>query len=156
MKTAIYPGSFNPFHKGHYDILHRSLKVFDRVIIVQMWNPMKKDKRPSMSDLTEMVLKHCGIKDRMAVEVDRPTARIIIEKHDGLLTQAVKDFSADAIVRGLRNGHDLHYEMNLQYVNEQELGLSVPTVYFVCSQEFSHVSSSMYRELAKFDITDLD
>jgi pantetheine-phosphate adenylyltransferase len=65
---------------------------------------------------------------------------------NGLLVDAIKDLEVCAVVRGLRNGHDLEYEANNQYWNE-DLGCSVPFVYFLCDRAYSHISSSAIREV---------
>lgn len=130
-KIALYPGSFNPWHQGHEDILTKALKVFDEVVVCVMVNP---DKSPG-EDL------------RLLEQAEGRPIRVAV--HAGLLVDAVKEFGATAVIRGLRNGHDLQYEMNLQYWNE-DLGLKTPIVYFVTDRSLSHVSSSAIRSLRQF------
>jgi len=64
-----------------------------------------------------------------------------------------KEVQASAVIRGLRNGADLQYETNMQYWNE-DLGLEIPVVYFICDRKLSHISSSMIRELNKLGLQD--
>ena len=139
MKAAIYPGSFNPFHEGHADIVDKALKVFDKIIVCQMVNPEKEKEiflgnHFSNSDNPEMV------------KFD--SERVLFMSHAGLLVDAVSQFQVRAVVRGLRNGYDLQYEANLQYWNE-DLGLTVPVIYFLTDRALTHISSTAIRALKK-------
>ncbi len=125
---ALYPGSFNPWHEGHDDILQKALKVFDNIVVLQGHNPAKLE-----------------VKDKSFLTAtskygDRVTGGFF----KGLLVDAVKDFGFTAIIRGLRNGHDLQYETNNQYWNE-DLGCEIPFVYFICDRKYSHISSSSIK-----------
>lgn len=150
-KIAVYPGSFNPWHEGHADILSKALKVFDEVIISAGINPEKV--KPDY-DLSELV--HCP----EYLYKDGASPRVSVIHFGGLLADFIKGLKdgsrlhgrtvqVDAIIRGLRNGHDLQYEMNQQYWNE-DLGLDIPVVYFICDRKLSHISSSIIRSLKKF------
>lgn len=129
MKIGVYAGTFNPWHEGHKDILEKALKVFDKVIIAIGINPDK-----SNTDRDQGLRISSG--------------RVEEIWFTGLLVDFVKSVKADAVIRGLRNGADLQYEMNQQYWNE-DLGLEVPVVYFICDRKLSHISSSMIRQLEK-------
>ena len=134
MSLAIYPGSFNPWHKGHKDILEKALKCFDEVMIVILDNPDKSNPLASRVHIESDIInniKNCKVRC-----------------FSGLLVDFVKKVKADAVIRGLRNGHDLQYEMNQQYWNE-DLGLEVPVVYFICDRTLSHISSSACRAMYK-------
>ncbi len=139
MTIAIYPGSFNPWHKGHEDILDQAVKVFDKVIIATGYNPEKKDQPHSQSEELECRLKfkHAG--------------RVNFISFPRSLKEIIESTEVDAVVRGLRNGHDLQYEQNQQYWN-QAVGVNVPFVYFICDQQLSHVSSSAIRMVDKLGL----
>lgn len=133
MTTAVYPGSFNPWHKGHVDILDKALGCFDKIIIAVGHNPEK-----TLSLEVDKIVSN--IKRSLSYEEDL----VEVCSFDGFLVDLVKNKDIDVVVRGLRNGHDLQYEMNQQYWNE-DLGLEVPVVYFICDRTLSHISSSTTR-----------
>jgi pantetheine-phosphate adenylyltransferase len=127
---ALYPGSFDPFHKGHYNILQKAENIFDKVIVARGINP-GKDK--AAHDLPE-TLKY------------RQTAL-----YEGLLTDFTDGLGYNVtLIRGLRNGSDLQYELN-QYRYLQELsdkGVSLIAIF--CDMEFEHISSTAIRQLEKY------
>jgi len=124
MKVGIYPGSFNPWHMGHEDVLQKASKVFDKIIIAKYGDTFKRDVLSAgiLCEVEEICFK------------------------DKLLVDLATEYNVDAVIRGLRNGNDLQYEMNQQYWNE-DLGLYIPTVYFITDRKLSHISSSAIREI---------
>lgn len=134
MRIGLYPGSFNPWHEGHSDILRKASYLFDQVIVCTGRNPDKTDLNYDIEKLCD------DFKDAISWK------NVIVDKFDGLLADYAKKVDASAIIRGLRNGHDLQYEMNQQYWNE-DLGLTVPIIYFICDRKLSHISSSAIRSL---------
>jgi len=129
-RIAVYPGSFNPFHKGHYNILQKAEQIFDKVIIARGINP-GKDK--ASYDFPE-ILKYRQI-----------------ASYEGLLTDFISSLGYDVtIIRGLRNGSDLQYELN-QYRYLQELSdKSINLIAIFCDMEFEHISSTGIRQLEKY------
>ena len=135
-KTAIYPGSFNPWHGGHTDVLDKALKIFDRVVVAIGSNPEK-----------------AGIASNPSVQFfeEEYGDRVILLRFNGLLVDFIKELNddgwpIDVVIRGLRNGQDLEFEKTQQYWNE-DLGLEIPTVYFVSDRKLSHISSSAIRQI---------
>lgn len=128
---AVFAGTFNPFHKGHYNVLQKAEKIFDKVIVAFGRNPEKSGSRQFPVPET--------IRNRQ------------IEEYKGLLTDFIADLGHDAVViRGLRNSTDFQYEQN-QYRYLQELMPGIRIVNIFCDKEFEHISSSGIRTLEKFD-----
>lgn len=130
MKIGLYVGSFNPFHKGHYNILLKAEKIFDKVIIARGTNPEK---------MGNGLLTSKFLTDRTFMS------------YDGLLTDFIKTLEYDNItlIRGLRNATDLQYEMT-QYRYLQDLMPEIQVVSIFCDKEFEHISSSGIRILRQF------
>jgi pantetheine-phosphate adenylyltransferase len=124
---AFYPGSFNPWHAGHSDVLQKALMAFDLVVIAQGHNP-DKEETPSSLMLPKWFLT---LKERQE--------RVHFVRYQGLMVDAIKAWDmghkdkVTAVVRGLRNGQDLESERVQQYWNE-DLGLTVPTMFILSSR----------------------
>ncbi len=131
-RIGVYPGSFNSFHVGHMDILEQAEKVFDKVIIAIGRNPSKSQEQIGW-----------GVKDVLPLhEVVQYTSLL----PDYLRTLSYADVT---LIRGLRNGYDLQYEMNqLRYL--EDYGCNIPVIYLICKKEFAHISSSDIRGLITF------
>jgi pantetheine-phosphate adenylyltransferase len=126
-QIAVYPGSFNPFHKGHYNILQKAEHIFDKVIIARGVNAAKA---PSIHELPAALAYRQQ------------------ESYSGLLTDFVDSLNYPlTIIRGLRNSTDLQYELN-QYRYMQDLSskpLNIISIF--CDREFEHISSTGIRQL---------
>ena len=128
-RIAVFPGSFCPFHKGHYNVLQKAEKIFDKVIIAFGNNP-EKGSRKCIIPKT--------IKNRQICE------------YKGLLTDFVNSLKYDVtVVKGLRNSTDFQYEQN-QYRYIQELKPGIKIINIFCDKEFEHISSSGIRTLEQF------
>jgi pantetheine-phosphate adenylyltransferase len=141
MKVAVYPGSFNPWHEGHTDVLLKAKKAFDKIYVAIGTNP-EKDSKPHerVAEVERAIAKAVG-----------PAIAYDIEVHlfVGLLADYVKEMEPNAIIRGLRNANDLEFEKTQQYWNE-DLGIVAPTFYVVTDRKLSHISSSAIRMLERF------
>ena len=127
---AVFAGSFNPFHKGHNNVLQKAEKIFDKVIIAFGKNPEKEVRGYKIPN---------SIKNRQ------------LETYEGLLTDFIEAIGHDVVViRGLRNSTDFNYEQN-QYRYIQELMPQINIVSIFCDKEFEHISSSGIRTLEKYN-----
>lgn len=141
LKVGIYPGSFNPIHKGHIHILNEANKIFDKVILCKGINPDKSDK------ISEFNVK----------SIDTNFNFEVVE-FSGMLSDLVEQFESMeydvTIVKGIRNWQDLDYE-NVQRKFLNDFKNDLKYVYIPCSDEFSHISSSSIRNLQKLgkDVT---
>lgn len=137
MKTALYPGSFDPITNGHLDIINRALNIFDKLYIVISINPSKK----TLFNLEERldILKNV-LKDYKNIE---------IIQNDVLTVQKAKALNATHIVRGLRALTDFEYEFQLTHAN-RVLDSTIDTVFFMTENKHSFLSSSSVKEIAQF------
>lgn len=135
MKIGVYPGTFDPITRGHTDIVTRSLRLFDRIIVAVALNPSKKP----LFDLAERVeMARLATKDIPHVEVD---------SFDGLLVEYVKRQGAHAVIRGLRAIADFEYEFQMALVN-RKLDNRFESVFLMPSEEYTYLTSSIIKEVA--------
>lgn len=135
MRTAIYPGSFDPITKGHLDVLKRAGDIFDKVIIVVSVNLNKKSFLP-LEDRINLIKESC--KDLKNVEVD---------SFDGLTIEYAKQKNANVLIRGLRAVSDFEYEMQLSQANSA-LCSDIHTVFLITKPKYNFISSGTVREIA--------
>ena len=137
MLRAVYPGSFDPVTYGHLDIIERSSKLVDELIIGVLNN---KAKTPLFS-AEERV--------RMLKEVTKGMPKLTIVPFDGLLVEFARRMEATMIVRGLRAITDFEYELQMSQTN-QKLDPNIETMFLTTSIEYSYLSSTTVREIAAF------
>ncbi len=135
LKTAIYPGSFDPITKGHLDVLKRAGDIFDKVIIVVSVNVNKKSFLP-LEDRLALIKESCKEMDN--VEVD---------SFDGLTIEYAKKRNANVLIRGLRAVSDFEYEMQLSQANSA-LASDIHTVFLITKPKYNFISSGTVREIA--------
>ena len=137
MKLGVYPGTFDPITHGHTDIIERSLRLFDKLIVAIALNPRK---RPlfSVAERVEMVEL-----------VTRDLPNVEVEAFDGLLVDYVRQRGAKAVIRGLRAISDFEYEFQMALIN-RKLHEEVETVFFTPKEEYSYLTSSIIKEVASF------
>ena len=134
-KRAVYPGMFDPIHNGHVDLIERSLRIFDELIIAVGANPSKE---PLFS-----------VKERLEL-IDECTAgmpRLRITAFDGLVIDLVEREQADCIVRGLRAVSDFEYEFQMALMN-RKLRPTVETVFMMPHERYTYISSRLIKEVA--------
>lgn len=135
-KIALYVGSFDPFTVGHKNIVDRALSIFDGVII-GIGDNSNKERYVSKGKMFDKIYN---------LYEDKP---VKIVTYSGLTSELAKKFNVDCLVRGIRNTTDFEYEKNLAVVNKELCG--VDTIFIPTDKEFEHVSSSMVRELLKYN-----
>jgi len=133
--TAIYPGSFDPITLGHLDILKRASTLFDKVIIAIAIN---SEKKPLFSKKTRL---------KMIKDVTSNITNIEVDNFTGLLVDYAKNKNAEVIIRGIRALSDYEYEFNMALIN-RSLEESITTTFLVAHQNYTHLSSSLVREVA--------
>lgn len=138
---GIYTGSFNPFHIGHLDVLNKAKKIFDEVIVAVGVNPDKY----APHEIDGRVKK---IREQL------PDERV--ESFFGFITDFMKSLQTKdtelVLVRGLRNGYDLDYEIQqMRYM--EDIYPEINVVMIPCGREVGHISSSMIKVIGKFDIS---
>ena len=137
MLRAIYPGSFDPVTYGHYDIICRSCKIVDELIVGVLNN---KAKMPLFS-VEERV--------KMLEEVTKDLPNVRIVPFDGLLVDFADRIEADVVIRGLRAITDFEYELQMSQTNHK-LSPNIETMFLTTSIEYSYLSSTTVREIADF------
>lgn len=137
-KKALYPGTFDPITNGHFDIIIRAAKLFDEVIVAVADS---EDKRPMFTLEERIVMVELAIKDLENVKV---------VGFNNLTVDLAKEQGALVLIRGLRAVSDFEYELQLGYLNNS-LDNSLETVYLMPTLKNAFVSSSMVRNLLKFN-----
>ena len=136
-RLTIYPGSFDPVTEGHFDIIKRAVKLFDRLVVVVLVNPGKK---PVFS-----VQERVGFIKRITAGMDN----VEVESFEGLLADYVKIRGASAVVKGLRAMSDFESEFQMALTNKQ-LNPDMETLFLNTSGEYMFLSSSMVKQVASF------
>lgn len=137
MKTAIYPGSFDPLTCGHLDIIQRAARLFDKLIVLVSINPLKS---------------YCFTEEEKVDFVKRVTAdlpNVEVDSYDGLLIDYFKQRNADVIVKGLRAMSDFEYEFQMALVNK-DLCYKAETIFLSADVVGTFLSSSMVKQIAMF------
>ncbi|MDH4193632.1 MAG: pantetheine-phosphate adenylyltransferase [Nitrospirota bacterium] len=135
MTIGIYPGTFDPLTRGHTDVIARSLRLVDQVIVAVALNPRKVP----LFDLKERV--------ELAEIATQGLKGVSVEPFDGLLVNYVRQRGALAIIRGLRAVSDFEHEFQMALLN-RKLDSNLETVFLMSSEEYSYLTSSMVKEVA--------
>ena len=139
MKTAIYPGSFDPVTFGHLDIIKRASRMFDELIVAVMVNSAKT----TLFSLDERV--------KMLQESVKGLSNVRIEQISGLLIDYCKAEDIHIVIKGLRAVTDFEYELQIAQVNKELSHNEVDTLFLTTSLEYSYLSSSVVKEIARYN-----
>lgn len=137
MKRAIYPGSFDPVTNGHVDMIHRSAKIVDELIVGVLNNSAKK----SLFSVEERV--------SMLTELIKDLPNVKVTSFDGLLVDYMREIDANIIIRGLRAVTDFEYELQIAQTNHIE-NTEIETVFLTTNLQYSYLSSTIVKEFASY------
>jgi pantetheine-phosphate adenylyltransferase len=137
MTTALIPGSFDPFHNGHLEVVERAANFFDEVVVAAVRNPQKNQ---SMFDLEE---RQAMIAESL---VHLPNVRIV--SMSTLVVNVAREVGASVIVKGLRAVSDFENELQMAQMNRELSGIE--TLFLLASSKHSFIASRLLREVARF------
>ena len=143
MKTAIYPGTFDPITFGHIDVIKKSLKFFDRVVVATTDN-INKNYYFSIEERLSI------IKNSLFKDLKLNKKKIIVVPFDTLTIDLCKEYNATVIIRGLRAVSDFEYEFQLAGMNKK-LDSSIETMFLMSDVENQIISSKFVKEITKLD-----
>tara|TARA_Y100000996_G_C22480555_1_gene625995 strand:- start:492 stop:986 length:495 start_codon:yes stop_codon:yes gene_type:complete len=141
--TAIYPGTFDPITYGHIDVIKKSLKIFDKVIVAAA-ESINKDYLFSIDERVEF------IKDSLFKDLKLNRNKIIVVSFNSLTINLCKKYKASVIIRGLRAVSDFEYEFQLAGMNKK-LNEKIETIFMMSDVENQIISSKFVKEIAKLD-----
>ena len=136
-RTAVFTGTFDPLTLGHLDVVRRGSALFDGLIVAVGVNPSKA------------MLFDVGERVELARVVVAPYKNVRVEAFDGLAVQFVRKVGARVILRGVRSLTDMEYEFSMTLTNAR-LAPEVETVFLMADGEYSHVSSSLIKQIAQY------
>jgi pantetheine-phosphate adenylyltransferase len=136
-RLAVYPGTFDPIHRGHLDIINRGSRIFDRLVVGVGINP---EKAPFFS-LEERV--------RLVQTAIAPYPNVEVREFKGLAVMFARQLGARAMLRGLRTTSDMENEFTMSLMN-LNLDPEIETVFLMASEPYSHLSGTLLRQVATF------
>ena len=136
MKSALYPGTFDPITNGHLDLIRRSLALFDKLYVAVLRNPLK-DTLFSVEERL-VLIRHC-VSDLERIEV---------RQFEGLTVAFAQKLGVTALVRGVRLFSDFEYEFQMALTN-RKLAAEIETIFLMPSEKYSYVSSSLVKDIVR-------
>ncbi len=137
MRTALIPGSFDPFHNGHLEIVETAAKLFDHIVVAPMRNPQKGEPLFSLEERQQMIADSVS-----------HLPNVSIDSFGSLVVDLARRLGADVIVKGLRVASDA--EAELQQAQMNKAVAEIETLFIPCSSEYSFIASKYVRDFARF------
>ena len=137
MRTALIPGSFDPFHNGHLDVVETASRLFDGVVVAAIRNPQKTGQFFTLDERRDMIAESVAHLDN-----------VMIVFFASLVVDVARQFGADVLVKGLRVSTDFEYELQQAQMNKAISGIE--TVFFPCASDSSFIASSLIRDIARY------
>ena len=137
MRTALFPGSFDPFHNGHLEVVEAASKLFDKVVVAPMRNTQKGEPLFTLAERQQMIA------DSVA-----HMSNVTISSLSSLVVDLAIQEGADVIVKGLRVASDAEAELQQAQMNKKVAGIE--TLFIPCSSEYSFIASKYVRDFARF------
>jgi pantetheine-phosphate adenylyltransferase len=136
LRKAVFPGSFDPITLGHADLIFRALPLFDEIIVAIGINSQKQ------------TLFDVELRKKWIENVFRDSPKVKVDVFEGLTVEYCRKSGARYLIRGLRNASDFDYEKTISQLNHI-IGDQVETVFLISKPEYSHISSTIVREIIK-------
>ncbi|MGH9021123.1 MAG: pantetheine-phosphate adenylyltransferase [Acidimicrobiales bacterium] len=137
MTVGLIPGSFDPFHNGHLEVVERASRIFDEVVVAAIRNPQKSEALFDLEERREMIAESCA-----------HLTMVRIVSISTLLVTVARDVGATAIVKGLRAVSDFENELQMAQMNRSLSG--VETLFIPSSSDHSFIASRLLREVARY------
>jgi pantetheine-phosphate adenylyltransferase len=137
MRTALFPGSFDPFHNGHLEIVETAAKLFDTLVVASVRNPQKGEPLFTLEERTQMIA------DSVA-----HLPNVQLASFSSLVVDLARRVNADVIVKGLRVASDAESELQQAQINKAVA--SIETLFIPCSSSYSFIASKYVREFARY------
>lgn len=137
IRTAVIPGSFDPITMGHLDVIERAAMMFDHVYVTAFANADKKGSMFSSEEKLHMLRLATAHLDNVSCSIESGLTAVFAKEHNAV------------IVKGIRNGTDLDYEMTMYGINRAVEG--VDTLFIPAKQEYMHISSTFVREMLRYE-----
>jgi pantetheine-phosphate adenylyltransferase len=137
VRTALFPGTFDPFHNGHLEIVETAAKLFDHIVVAPMRNPQKGEPLFTLEERRDMIAESVA-----------HLPNVSLDSFSSLVVDLARRLGVDVIVKGLRVASDA--ESELQQAQMNKAVSSIETLFIPCSSEYSFIASKYVREFARF------
>jgi pantetheine-phosphate adenylyltransferase len=137
LRTALFPGSFDPFHNGHLEVVEAASRLFDQVVVAPMRNTQKGEPLFTLEERQQMIAESVAHLENVS-----------LDSFSSLVVDLARKVGADVIVKGLRVASDAEAELQQAQMNKKVSGIE--TLFIPCSSEYSFIASKYVRDFARF------